>query len=73
MSTMRAVVFDRYGPPEILAVEELVRPDRRPGEILIRVKAAESGGSKKRRNELATSHGEGTSWEGRIPTEAGGN
>ena len=26
---MRAVVFDRYGPPEVLRVEEIERPSRR--------------------------------------------
>jgi NADPH:quinone reductase-like Zn-dependent oxidoreductase len=41
MELMRAVVADRYGPPEVLAVQEIARPAPGEGEILIRVKAAE--------------------------------
>jgi NADPH:quinone reductase-like Zn-dependent oxidoreductase len=34
--TMDAVVYRRYGPPEVLAVERLPRPHPGPGEVLIR-------------------------------------
>jgi NADPH:quinone reductase-like Zn-dependent oxidoreductase len=37
---MRAVVFDRYGPPEVLRVEEVERPVPGAGEVLVRVVAA---------------------------------
>jgi NADPH:quinone reductase-like Zn-dependent oxidoreductase len=37
---MRAVVYDRYGPPEVLRVEEVERPAPRDDEVLIRVHAA---------------------------------
>ena len=37
---MRAVVQDRYGPPEVLRIEEVERPEPRDGEVLIRVRAS---------------------------------
>jgi NADPH:quinone reductase-like Zn-dependent oxidoreductase len=37
---MRAVVQDRYGPPEVLRIEEVERPVPRDDEVLIRVHAA---------------------------------
>ena len=37
---MRAVVQDRYGPPEVLHIEEAERPVPRDGELLIRVRAS---------------------------------
>jgi NADPH:quinone reductase-like Zn-dependent oxidoreductase len=37
---MRAVVCDRYGPPDVLRVEEVERPAPRDGELLVRVRAA---------------------------------
>ena len=37
---MRAVVQDRYGPPEILRVEEVARPVPAEGEVLVRVHAS---------------------------------
>lgn len=36
---MRAVVFDRYGPPEVLQVREIERPDPRRQEVRVRVRA----------------------------------
>jgi NADPH:quinone reductase-like Zn-dependent oxidoreductase len=36
---VRAVVFDRYGPPEVLRLEEVERPAPKPGEVLVRVHA----------------------------------
>jgi NADPH:quinone reductase-like Zn-dependent oxidoreductase len=39
--TMRALVYDRYGPPEqVLRLEQLPRPQPKPGEVLVRVHAA---------------------------------
>jgi NADPH:quinone reductase-like Zn-dependent oxidoreductase len=37
---MRAAVLDRYGPPEVLRVDEVERPAPARGEVLIRVHAA---------------------------------
>jgi NADPH:quinone reductase-like Zn-dependent oxidoreductase len=36
---VRAVVLDRYGPPEVLRVEEVERPVPKDHEVLIRVRA----------------------------------
>ena len=38
---MKAITYDRYGPPEVLRVEEVERPTPREDEVLIRVRAAE--------------------------------
>jgi NADPH:quinone reductase-like Zn-dependent oxidoreductase len=41
MSDMRAIVHDRYGPPEqVLRLEHLPRPQPQPGDVLVRVRAA---------------------------------
>jgi NADPH:quinone reductase-like Zn-dependent oxidoreductase len=36
---MRAVVHDRYGPPEVLRLEEVERPEPNVDEVLVRVRA----------------------------------
>ena len=36
---MRAVVHDRYGPPEVLYIEDVERPIPKENEVLIRVHA----------------------------------
>jgi NADPH:quinone reductase-like Zn-dependent oxidoreductase len=36
---MRAVVHDRYGPPEVLRIADLPRPEPKPNEVLVRVQA----------------------------------
>lgn len=37
---MRAVVFDRYGPPEVLRLEDVPRPVPKDDEVLVRVHAS---------------------------------
>ncbi len=37
---MRAVVHDRYGPPEVLRVAEVERPVSKDDEVLVRVHAS---------------------------------
>ena len=37
---MQAIVHRRYGPPDILALEELPTPEPGPGEVRVRVRAA---------------------------------
>ena len=36
---MRAVVYDRYGPPEVMRVDDVPRPVPRAGQVLVRVVA----------------------------------
>ncbi|MFS8197541.1 NAD(P)-dependent alcohol dehydrogenase [Streptomyces sp. CWNU-52B] len=36
---MRAVLFDRYGGPEVLYTSRVPRPEPAPGEVLVRVRA----------------------------------
>jgi NADPH:quinone reductase-like Zn-dependent oxidoreductase len=38
-ATMRAVVHDRYGPPDVLRIEQVERPVPKDDEILVRVRA----------------------------------
>ncbi|WP_416904521.1 NAD(P)-dependent alcohol dehydrogenase [Micromonospora echinospora] len=38
-SMMRAVLFDRFGGPEVLYVGRIPRPEPAPGEVLVRVRA----------------------------------
>ncbi len=40
MGAMKAVVQDRYGPPEVLRIEEVDRPAPRDDEVLVRVRAS---------------------------------
>lgn len=37
---MRAIVYDRYGPAEVLRLAEVPRPSPKPSEVLIRIVAA---------------------------------
>jgi NADPH:quinone reductase-like Zn-dependent oxidoreductase len=38
--SMKALRFSKFGPPSVLAIEDVPRPDPRDGEALIQVKAA---------------------------------
>jgi NADPH:quinone reductase-like Zn-dependent oxidoreductase len=37
---MKAAVFDRYGPPEVVQIKEVAEPIPKDNEVLIRVRAA---------------------------------
>ena len=37
---MKAAVYDRYGPPDVVKIRDVPKPTPKPGEILIRVRAA---------------------------------
>ncbi|MBN1609648.1 MAG: zinc-binding dehydrogenase [Polyangiaceae bacterium] len=37
---MKPMVYDRYGPPEVLCLGELPKPEPKAHEVLIRVRAA---------------------------------
>src|ERR1700722_14920247 len=39
LSGMKAVVCDRYGPPEVLRLDEVPRPAPGPDEVLIKIRA----------------------------------
>ena len=39
---MRAIIYERYGPPEVMRVADVSRPEPGEGEVLIRVRAAEA-------------------------------
>src|ERR1700724_2662422 len=40
MALMRAVVYDRYGPPDVLRLEDVERPVPREDEVLVGIRAA---------------------------------
>ncbi|WP_426501150.1 NAD(P)-dependent alcohol dehydrogenase [Streptomyces sp. D54] len=44
MNDMRAALYDRYGPPEVLYEGRVPVPARGPGEVLVRVHAASVNG-----------------------------
>src|SRR5690348_14732088 len=37
---MKAIVYERFGSPDVLELRELPRPSIRSGEVLVRVRAA---------------------------------
>lgn len=37
---MRALTYTRYGPPDVVRVRDLPRPEPKPGEVLVRVRAS---------------------------------
>ena len=39
---MKAIIYERYGPPDVMHIAEVPRPVPGDGEVLIRVRAAEA-------------------------------
>jgi NADPH:quinone reductase len=39
-STMKAIIYTEFGSPDVLRLEETARPQLKPNEILVRVRAA---------------------------------
>ena len=40
---MKAAVYHKYGPPDVISIVEVEKPTRKNGEVLIQVKAASIG------------------------------
>jgi NADPH:quinone reductase len=40
MKTMKALRFEKYGPPSVLSIQELPVPDLKPGEVLVELHAS---------------------------------
>ncbi len=36
---MKAAIYERYGPPEVVSIRDVASPSPRPGEVLIKVRA----------------------------------
>jgi NADPH:quinone reductase-like Zn-dependent oxidoreductase len=54
---MRAVVYDRYGPPEVLRLEDVERPAPKEGEVLVKVHATTVNRSDVHTREANRSYG----------------
>ena len=67
---MRAVVYDEYGPPEVLRIADLPKPVPKDDEVLIRVRATtvNSGDVRLRALDVPPGHGaDGAARAGHLP------
>lgn len=39
-NTMKAIAYDKYGPPDVLKLRDVSKPTARNGEVLVRIRAA---------------------------------
>lgn len=56
---MRAAVYDRYGPPEVVTIRDVPKPEPGPGDVLIRVHASTVSSADWRARALAMPAGFG--------------
>ncbi|HLY26177.1 MAG TPA: NAD(P)-dependent alcohol dehydrogenase, partial [Aggregatilineales bacterium] len=54
---MKAIVYTKYGPPDVLQVREVDKPSPRDNEVLVRVEAASVNALDYRRFEMQSSMG----------------
>lgn len=72
MSEMTAVLYDRYGPPEVLYTGRVPRPAAGPGELLVRVHAASVNGGETLARSGRTSFVTGRGWPKRMGIDFAG-
>ena len=63
---MKAVVYDTYGPPEVLRLEEVARPVPREDEVLVKVRATTVNRSDVHTREANRSNGRAMSLFSRL-------
>jgi NADPH:quinone reductase-like Zn-dependent oxidoreductase len=63
---MKAVVYDRYGPPDVLRIEEVPRPVPKEDEILVKVHATTVNRSDVHTREANRSYGRAASVVSRL-------
>jgi len=63
---MRAIVYDRYGPPDVLRLEEVAKPVPKDDEVLVRVHAGTVNRSDCHIREANRSNGRGFSVMSRL-------
>ena len=56
---MRAAVYRRYGPPEVVAIEDVPTPEPKRGEVLVRIHATTVGAGDWRARTLSMPKGFG--------------
>jgi NADPH:quinone reductase-like Zn-dependent oxidoreductase len=59
MATMRAALCRAYGPPDVVRIEEIERPEPKSGEVLIRVRATTVSSADWRARTLTAPRGMG--------------